>query len=152
MTKATADTHEDRPTIRGDQLLLGLRFLERFCERYTPAWQNENVPAWFSFLATDYQRFGHSYGIGHWMGEIAIRLPARKSIDATFNEMKRDNTHFVIECVVQEAINATTNNLGAHGLDKADIELLTTCLNRFFIGVTSGKFTSRDIALPMSHH
>ncbi|MFA5935528.1 MAG: hypothetical protein WC787_01575 [Patescibacteria group bacterium] len=138
------------PTIRGDQLLNAFRFLERYgSNEHLNSHPRRPVSA-LVFSDEAFRRYAekieHPFGLRHWMGEISIRSHARRTIEASMNEVSRHEAAFVIPAVVENAIEETSpTELGDLGLTADDKTVLAEVLHRFFCAVACGEISEKNL-------
>ncbi|MBU1034883.1 hypothetical protein KKD42_03755 [Patescibacteria group bacterium] len=121
--------------IRGDHLLLALRFLER---KYVE-WSSVRFPPFPKIKATlaDALRanIAHPYGAEHWYAQIAIRTHARATLES-MDPSTRKLMFFNVVPAARLAVDAASDPDLPGGLSNEDKERLITSLTHFFAHIS----------------
>lgn len=124
-------------TIRGDQLLLAFKCIERTYAAFVANPLEDDLPdrIWDALgVGID-----HPYGYAHWYAEIAIRTPTRKILEMLMDETTRRVSHLCIDGVAEHATEAVSNSDVFPGLSGDDKKKLIAGLTRFLNLVACGE-------------
>lgn len=128
------------PTIRGDKLLCGFRFLEHCAGNHRKKLEKHLLTGLMYLPVRPRENIQHPFGSWHWIGEIAIRTSTRRTLEEMLSEKGRQDAVFLISSVINNAIeHASPTELGDLGLSKDDRYLLSETLHPFFCALGSGE-------------